>query len=115
MNRAAPEHVLRAAAAITGLDEFIVVGSQSILGLHPHAPDSLLVSDEVDLYPVADPENAASVVRKKHSIHGSVLALVFHGVLGCGTPEGGRSARRAAIDSFRDLAPANRAPHEEDR
>lgn len=56
MNRAALEHVLRAAAAITGQEEFIVVGSQSILGLHPSAPATLLVSDEVDLYPAADPE-----------------------------------------------------------
>jgi hypothetical protein len=56
MNRSALEHVLRAAAAITGLDEFVIVGSQSVLGQYADAPAALLVSDEVDLYPLADPE-----------------------------------------------------------
>lgn len=58
MERHQLEHVLRAAAAITGEDEFIVVGSQAILGALPDAPADLLMSREVDLYPPHRPELA---------------------------------------------------------
>ena len=58
MNRAQLEHVIRAAAAISGDDELIVVGSQSILGQFPDAPPELLVSNEVDVYPRHHPERA---------------------------------------------------------
>jgi len=51
MNRAAPEHILRAAAAIADERDFVVIGSQAVLGQFPHAPDSLLVSIEADIYP----------------------------------------------------------------
>ena len=51
MNRAALEHILRAAAAITNDREFVVIGSQAILGQYPQAPDSLLASIEADVYP----------------------------------------------------------------
>jgi len=50
------EHVLRAAAAITREDEFIVIGSQAILGALPNAPPELRLSREVDLYPLHRPE-----------------------------------------------------------
>lgn len=56
MNRAALEHILRAAAAIANQREFIVVGSQAILGQYPDAPDSLLMSIEADVYPRYAPE-----------------------------------------------------------
>ena len=51
MTRAALEHILRAASAVTNEREFIVIGSQAILGQYPHAPQALLVSIEADLYP----------------------------------------------------------------
>lgn len=51
MTRAALEHIRRAASAITCEREFIVIGSQVILGQFPHAPAALLVSTEADLYP----------------------------------------------------------------
>ena len=41
MNRAALEHILRAASAIANEREFIVIGSQAILGQYPAAPESL--------------------------------------------------------------------------
>ncbi|MBF0335000.1 MAG: hypothetical protein HQL40_15350 [Alphaproteobacteria bacterium] len=50
------EHVLRAAAAITGEAEFVVVGSTAILAQFPNAPAGLVMSQEADLYPVAHPE-----------------------------------------------------------
>jgi hypothetical protein len=51
MTRAALEHILRAAAAVTNEREFIVIGSQAILGQYPDAPVALLVSMEADVYP----------------------------------------------------------------
>jgi len=55
------EHVIAAAADAVGLDEFIVVGSQAILGSVSDPPEELLVSMEVDLYPKADPDRAEEV------------------------------------------------------
>jgi len=44
--------VLRCAAEITGQRDFVVIGSQAILGSHPEVRDGVLVrSIEVDLYP----------------------------------------------------------------
>lgn len=53
MRREHFEHVI--AANVVEADEFVVIGSQAILGSHPDAPDALLRSLEVDIYPVADP------------------------------------------------------------
>ncbi len=45
-------HVLRAAFEITGQHNFVVIGSQAILGSYPDLHDSILVrSVEADLYP----------------------------------------------------------------
>lgn len=51
MKRADLEHVLRASKGVTGETEFIVVGSQSILGPFPDAARVLRESLEADLYP----------------------------------------------------------------
>lgn len=61
MNRAALEHVLRAASAITNEREFIVIGSQAILGQYPTAPESLLASIEADVYPRHAPDRSELV------------------------------------------------------
>jgi hypothetical protein len=58
VNREQLEHVIRAAAAIAGDTEIVVIGSQSILGRHPNAPAELLVSADVDVYPRHHPERA---------------------------------------------------------
>lgn len=58
MNRAALEHILRAASAISNEREFIVIGSQAILGQYPTAPESLLMSIEADVYPRYAPERS---------------------------------------------------------
>jgi hypothetical protein len=52
------EHVLRACAAITLCRDFVIVGSQAVLGEHPNAPASLKVSREVDIYPLDLPQLA---------------------------------------------------------
>jgi hypothetical protein len=56
MKRADLEHILRASKGVTGETEFIVVGSQSILGKHPDAPRILRESIEADVYPKHRPD-----------------------------------------------------------
>ena len=51
MERPQLEHIIRAAAAITGADRFVVIGSQAVLGQFPNAPAELLISMEADLSP----------------------------------------------------------------
>ena len=58
MRRHELEHIIRAAAAITNEYEFVVVGSQSILGGFPDAPKDLLESTEADVYPLHSPDKA---------------------------------------------------------
>ena len=58
MKRHELEHVLRAAAAIAQENSFVVVGSQAILMAFPYAPEELLASRELDLYPALHPEKA---------------------------------------------------------
>jgi hypothetical protein len=58
MNRAALEHILRAASAASGEREFIVIGSQAILGQFPAAPAALLTSIEADIYPRHAPKRS---------------------------------------------------------
>ena len=61
MNADQLRHLLRAAASITGENEFVVIGSQAILGSHPDAPRSLRKSVEGDTYPKNHPEKSIEV------------------------------------------------------
>ena len=56
MNRAELEHILRACKGTTDETEFIVIGSQSVLGRHPDAPRVLRKSMELDVYPKFRPD-----------------------------------------------------------
>jgi hypothetical protein len=58
MQRPQLEHIIRAAAGITGADKFVIIGSQSVLGQFPHAPPELLVSMEADLFSLRDPADS---------------------------------------------------------
>jgi hypothetical protein len=55
------EHILRAAGAITGHREWVLVGSQAILGAVPDAPEEITVSEELDLYAPED-ERASDLI-----------------------------------------------------
>ncbi len=68
MTRDQLEHVIRAAAAITKEQSFVVVGSQAVLLPYPDAHPDLLVSRELDLYPATAPE-------KSDLIEGAIGAL----------------------------------------
>ena len=61
MKRTDLEHVRRASKGITGEAEFIVIGSQAILGRFPDAPKTLRESLEADLYPRHRPELAEQI------------------------------------------------------
>jgi hypothetical protein len=58
MQRHQLEHLIRAAGAITGADEIVVIGSQAILGARPDAHASLLRSVEADMFTFRDPRDA---------------------------------------------------------
>ena len=56
MKRSDLEHLIRASSAITNEYEFVVIGSQAILGSDPNPPQELTVSAEADIYPLHRPE-----------------------------------------------------------
>jgi hypothetical protein len=58
MRRPQLEHVIRAAAGITGATEIVVIGSQSLLGRFPDAPADLLASIEADVFTFRSPDDA---------------------------------------------------------
>lgn len=58
MTRDELEHIVRAASAISNEYEIVVVGSQSILGEFPNAPQEFLDSTEADVYPYMAPDKA---------------------------------------------------------
>lgn len=55
MQRHQLEHIIRAATGITGAQEFVIIGSQAVLGQFPQAPADLLVSIEADIFSIRDP------------------------------------------------------------
>lgn len=61
MTRAELEHIIRASAAVTDAYEFVIVGSQSILGPVPHPEDVFTMSAEADIYPLRAPELAEKI------------------------------------------------------
>jgi hypothetical protein len=76
------EHAIRAACDVVGDNELWVFGSQSILGQHPNAPESLRMSIEVDVDPKNRPELADRIDgslgegSRFHQTHG----FYVHGV-----------------------------------
>lgn len=61
MRREQFEHVISAAAEVCGEAEFVVVGSQAILGTYPDAPETMLRSMEADIYPRQSPEKTDEI------------------------------------------------------
>jgi hypothetical protein len=69
MHRQQLEHIIRAIAGITGASEFVIVGSQAVLGQFPQAPDELLISIEADVFSLRDPAD-------NDLIDGSIAAAI---------------------------------------
>ncbi len=61
MQREQLEHIIRAAAGITGAAEIVVIGSQAVLGQFPNAPADLLVSIEADVFTFRHPDDAGLI------------------------------------------------------
>jgi hypothetical protein len=61
MTRQELEHLIRASADVTNQYEFIIVGSQSILGAVPNPPAVFTMSAEADIYPLQAPELADKI------------------------------------------------------
>ena len=61
MTRDELEHIIRASGDITDQYEFMVIGSQSILGPVPNPEAIFMTSAEVDIYPLQAPELAEKI------------------------------------------------------
>lgn len=61
MRRVDLEHVVAAAAQISEEVEFVVIGSQAILGTDPDPPPAMQRSMEADIYPRHAPEKADAI------------------------------------------------------
>lgn len=76
MKREDLEHIIAAAATISGENEIMVVGSQALLAQFPAAPDELLESMDADLFPLHRPDLAEKV-------HGAIGEFTpFHDMYG---------------------------------
>lgn len=61
MTREELEHIIRASADVTDQYEFMIVGSQSILGSFPHPESIFTMSAEADIYPLHEPALAEKI------------------------------------------------------
>lgn len=61
MTREELEHIIRASGDITDQYEFVIVGSQSMLGPVPDPENVFTVSMEADIYPLQAPELADKI------------------------------------------------------
>ncbi len=61
MRREDFEHVIAAAAEVSGEREIVVIGSQAILGSVVDPPKTMLFSMEADIYPLHDPAKADAI------------------------------------------------------
>lgn len=61
MTREELEHIIRASGDITNQYDFVIVGSQSILGSVPYPEAVFTVSMEADIYPLEAPELADAI------------------------------------------------------
>jgi hypothetical protein len=58
MTREELEHIIRASADVTDQYEFVIIGSQSMLGPVPNPEKVFTVSMEADIYPLESPDLA---------------------------------------------------------
>lgn len=56
MKKQQVDHVLRAAGRITGEKRFVIIGSQSLHGKYPDMADKIVMSAEVDLIAMKNPQ-----------------------------------------------------------
>lgn len=61
MTREQLEHIIRAAGRITKEYEFVIIGSQSLLGAKPNPSSEFTASMEADIYPLHAPEKSHDI------------------------------------------------------
>jgi hypothetical protein len=61
MKRSELEHIIRAAGAIAGEKEIVIIGSQAILGQFPDAAGLLIRSAEADVFPLHHPHKSERI------------------------------------------------------
>jgi hypothetical protein len=76
MTREQLEHILRAAGAITGRNEWVLVGSQAILGAVANAPKEITVSEELDLYAPGDKHASDLIDGRLTELNDSIAARI---------------------------------------
>ncbi len=82
MRRSDFNHVIAAAAEVSGEREIVVIGSQAILGTVDQPPDNMLRSMEADIYPLRNPEKAIEIDANlgDGSLFHSAYGFYAHGV-----------------------------------
>lgn len=63
MQRSELEHIIRACSALTGHTQFVITGSQALLGQFPDGPDELISSLTAELFCPDDPESTDLINR----------------------------------------------------
>ena len=61
MTREELQHIIRSSAEVTGQYEFVIIGSQSLLGAVPNPERIFTVSMEADIYPLQSPDLADKI------------------------------------------------------
>jgi hypothetical protein len=82
MKRRELEHIIRAAAGTSDLNEIVVIGSQAVLGSFPDAPSELLESMEADVFPKDAPDRSIVIdgAIGEMSLFHSTFGYYAHGV-----------------------------------
>ena len=82
MRRSELEHAIRAACDVAEDHELVVIGSQAVLGQFPDAPDDLLWSREVDVFPRNHPERSEAIdgALGEFSLFHQTHRFYIHGV-----------------------------------
>ena len=82
MKRSELEHIIRAASAITLQWDFVIIGSQAILGTEPNPRSELVASVEVDIFPRGKPEDSILIdgAIGEGSVFHDTFGYFAHGV-----------------------------------
>ena len=82
MRRSDFNHLIAAAAEVSGEREIVVIGSQAILGTVDRPPGSMVRSMEADIYPLRNPEKAIEIDANlgDGSLFHSTYGFYAHGV-----------------------------------
>jgi hypothetical protein len=99
------DHILRAAASLSGHGRFVMVGTGAVIATAPHIPLALMMTEEIDIYV----ENAPDSDRVSDLIDASIrrdssllrtcgrLQVLLQGELPDAAPAGKELTRRLTV------------------